>query len=398
MIKKKQKTKNKEATVVRDHIRELQRRLLVTFLLLVAAGVASFFYYHQILDILRAPLNQELHYTTPVGSFAFIMRVCLLGGVAVAIPSIIYNILMFIRPAFTKKLSRGSIIVITLFSLTLAAAGVLFSYFVIIPGALHFFGGFAVDGLSAMILADDYLSFVVSALIIFMLMFQLPLIIALIDHMKRLTMKKLFKAERWVILGSLVAALLVPFAMDLSVSLLISLPIILLYNLSILVVAIRHSISKKSKEESVQPTKTVGPETPLTKKPIPIAKPAAAANLANSAAASPVKKPTPAIVKKPAMAPSQTKIQNPVAKTVKSKPARSAQMMDISSYPIDNSMVTTNSNPPIEAALKLESPLPIVRTTPRSAAKLNVPQRESYSAGFEFNQLNQNAELDSETA
>lgn len=334
---KRTKSKPDKKPVLLDHIRELQLRLIVSMVLLVAAGVASYFYYHQILDILRAPLNQELYYSTPVGSFAFIMRVCLIGGVAVAIPAIIYNILMFIRPAFTKQLSRLSVMITTLFSIVLAAVGVAFSYFVIIPGALHFFNGFAVDGLNPMIMADSYLSFVVGAMIIFMLIFQLPLIMLLADHLKRLSIKRLFAAEKWVILGSLVASLMVPFALDLSTSLLIAAPIIALYNLTIGIVAIKHKLSK-------QPA---------------ISKPKAKTQIKSA-----VKSPAPA----------------PAARVEPVKPIVSATISDIkkSSAPVKKPVSTPAKPNQSTAQVKPTASIDVVkRTTPRRPTKLIVPTRSS---------------------
>jgi len=376
-VRKKQKPET-TSMAVRDHIRELERRLLVVFVLLVAAGVTSYFYYHQILDILRAPLHQELYYTTPVGSFAFIMRICMIGGIAVAIPAIIYNLLMFVRPAFSKPMQRGMIILVTLASLGLAALGALFSYSVILPGALHFFGGFSVDGLSALISADNYLNFVINALIVFMLMFQLPLIITIIDRMKPLQMKKLFKAERWVILGSLVVALLVPFAMDLSVSLLISLPIILLYNLSIAIVAVRHSLTKKSKP--VKQSKEVN-----IKSPVVTAGQLVTVNPAQIKATA-----VPAVQTQP----SQTIISPNKTPTIKAKPAH--RLMDVQSYPINNSSVIADSKatPKISQSFKLDQTInqkpvvsnmdPIFRTEIRSAPKLSIPERKAPMTRIDF--------------
>jgi len=389
VIKKKDKAKAKETMVVRDHVRELQWRLLAVFALLVTAGVVSFFFYHQILDILRAPLGQELYYTTPVGSFAFIMRICLIGGMVVAIPAIIYNLLMFVRPAFKRPMGRGMIFLITLFSLGLAATGVLFSYFVIIPGALRFFGGFSVDGLSALIQADSYLNFVINALIIFMLMFQLPLIITLTDHMKRLSMKKLFRAERWVILGSLIAALMVPFAMDLSVSLLISLPIILLYNLSIAIVAVRHWLSRKPKPVKESPTPGIRIPEPLVSQP----------------ATSPVqaKKEIPSIAA-PTVQPTPPKprISHEKPTSIKKPTAR---LMDIQSYPINHSEVAKKSESTAKEIQAIETiqpaapvaPLtkfePVLRTETRSAPRLTVPERVVPAMRVDFGRVN---ELDPE--
>jgi hypothetical protein len=121
-----------------------------------------------------------------------------------------------------------------------------FGFTCILPGTLHFFGGYQVGGLSALISADSYLNFVINIIITFVLVFQLPLLIGFIDLIKPLTPKKLFGYEKWVILGSLIISLVVPFSYDLVTSLLVALPIVVLFNLSIVIVSIRHAGIRRS--------------------------------------------------------------------------------------------------------------------------------------------------------
>lgn len=224
-----------------DHIRELRVRLLVSALILVIAGVGVYFLYEPILALLRSPLGTPLYYSSPAGSFAFVMKICFMGALAITIPIIVYNLIMFIRPAFVAAIPKRRVYMTSLASGVLAAAGATFGFLVIIPGALHFFAGFQVDGLSALISADSYLSFVTNVIITFILVFQLPLVLTFIDRIKPLTPKSLFKAEKWVILGSLIISFLVPFALDITTSILIALPIIVLYNLSIVAILMHHA-------------------------------------------------------------------------------------------------------------------------------------------------------------
>lgn len=228
-----------------DHIRELQIRLIVSVAVLVLAGIVVYFYYEPVLDLLRSPLGGPLYYTTPAGSFAFVMKICFMGALAVTIPVIVYNLIMFARPAFEKSLPLRRVYLTTLFSAILALAGAAFGFVFIIPGALHFFQGFELEGLSALISADSYLTFVTSVIITFVIVFQLPLLISFIDSVKPIPPSRLFKMEKWVILGSLIVSLLVPFALDITTSLLIALPIIVLYNLSIVIVVMRSAQRKR---------------------------------------------------------------------------------------------------------------------------------------------------------
>lgn len=239
---------SQRAMRVADHIRELQKRLLVSVVILTIAGIGIYMLYEPILTLLRTPLDAPLYYSTPAGSFAFVMKICLMGGLLVAIPVIIYNIIMFVRPAFEAHISLKRVYITCLLSALLAAAGAAFAFTVIVPGALRFFAGFQVEGLSALISADSYLNFVTSAITTFIFVFQLPLVISFIDRIKPLTPKKLLSMEKWVIVGSLGVSLLVPFAFDLTTSLLIALPIIVLYNLSVVMIIMRHAhIARKAR-------------------------------------------------------------------------------------------------------------------------------------------------------
>lgn len=233
-----------EPVRVLDHIQELKTRLFVCAVALIIAGVAVYFYYEPILDILRSPLGSTLYYSTPAGSFAFIMKICFMGALIVTVPLIIYNLIMFVRPAFEKRMSLRGIYLVTLGSASLAIAGALFGFYIILPGSLHFFSGFQVDGLNAIISADSYLNYVTNIIITFVLAFQLPIVLGFIDRIKPLTPGGMLRMEKWIILGSLLVSLLVPFAFDFSTSILISLPIIVLYNISVMWVILRHAAHK----------------------------------------------------------------------------------------------------------------------------------------------------------
>jgi len=186
------------------------------------------------------------------------MKICFTGGLIIAMPVLIYNLIMFIKPAFNSAVPTKLILRTTAYSSILSVLGVLFAYFSILPGTLHFFSGFQVSGLSALISADDYLAFVTNILITFIVMFQIPLLIIFIDTIKPLQPLKLIKMEKWVILGSLIITLIVPFAYEFVTSLLIAVPIVGLYNISLAIIYLRHR--KRSLLANVI---TIDKQTPL---------------------------------------------------------------------------------------------------------------------------------------
>ena len=240
-----------------DHIKELRLRVIIVVAVLVAGGVLGYSFYEIILQWLKSPLGADLYYTTPAGSFNFIIKVASLVGIALAIPVIIYQMIMFVRPALPKVFSRMRVVSYTSVSVALAVIGAAFGFYIILPGALHFFTGFQVEGLSALIGAESYLGFVTNVMITFMLVFQVPLLLVIIDHIKPIQPMKLLKAETYVILGGLVVSFFVPFALDITTSLLIVLPIVVLYNISIGIIVWRHAIVRRkqarfTKEEQVE--------------------------------------------------------------------------------------------------------------------------------------------------
>jgi sec-independent protein translocase protein TatC len=258
--------KTEAPTMMIHHVREIQLRLLSIVVILIVGMIVGYMYYEPLFEFIKAPLNGSLHYTSPAGSFTFIIKICMMIGVIATLPVAVYNIIMFIQPALVKRLSRARVYATTLASLLLAGAGAAFGFLIIIPLALRFFYKFQVDGLIAIISADEYLRFVVSVIITFVLIFQLPLFISLIDHIKPLPPKKLLKLEKYIIVGSVFIGVVVPFALDPTVQLLIASPIIVLYNLSIVIVMIQQAVRGRRAKKQARQKSAMTLENPI---PVP---------------------------------------------------------------------------------------------------------------------------------
>lgn len=225
---------------VNDHIKELVKRLLISAIIMLAAGTVVFIFYKPVLAFLSSPLNSPLYYTNPAGSFNFIMKICLAGALIIAIPVLIFNLIMFVRPAFRRTLSLKRILTTTIASTLLAISGAAFAFYCILPGTLRFFNDFQVSGLKAMISADSYLGFITNLIIMFIIVFQVPLVMLFIDHIRPFKPKDLIKKGKWVVLISLVFTIIQPFAYDILTSLMIAMPIVVMYYLSVILVIAQH--------------------------------------------------------------------------------------------------------------------------------------------------------------
>jgi sec-independent protein translocase protein TatC len=246
-VKKRSTTLQTDGQVLIDHIRELRTRLFVCAAVLIVGGIIGYLFYTPILEWLRSPLGTNLYYSTPAGSFNFIVKVSSMIGILAAVPFIIFQLIRFVQPVFKEKLSMKRIVAYTISSIILAVAGAVFAFYGILPGALKFFAGFQVAGLSALIDANNYLNFVINAMVTFIIVFQIPLLMIIIDRIKPISPQKLFAAEKYVVVGGLLVSLIVPFAMDLTTALLIAGPIIILYNLSVGIILVHHLMTRQKR-------------------------------------------------------------------------------------------------------------------------------------------------------
>lgn len=223
-----------------DHLRELRLRLLVSFLFFVAGGVLAYFLNVPLLQALQHSFRQTLYYTTPAGAFNLAMKISLIGGIVFALPALIYNVAAFIQPALEKRFTKSELRIMTVMTVVLSVVGAAFAYYLVVPMSLNFFQKFDVKGFQTLISATEYVNFVTNCILIFVVLFQLPLLLLFIDRVRPLPPRRLWKLEKFVVVGSLVIALILPFTYDPLTQFLIALPIILLYNLSILLIAMSH--------------------------------------------------------------------------------------------------------------------------------------------------------------
>lgn len=178
-------------------------------------------------------------YLTPGGGFSFIFTVCLYFGALLTIPVVIYHIYRFLQPVLGKT-SRRLVAGIIFTSILLAASGVLFGYFVAVPAAIEFLSTFAGEAVTPNLTAESYLNFVVAYMVGLAALFQLPLLLYIFDYVKPFPPGSLWASQRFVIVGSFIAAAIITPTPDVVNQLIIAVPIIVMYQLGVAAVAMRH--------------------------------------------------------------------------------------------------------------------------------------------------------------
>jgi sec-independent protein translocase protein TatC len=216
----------------------------------VVASILGYILRDHILNILLLPLNQPLYFSSPAGGFSFIFSISLFFGFLVSLPVLVFEILGFIEPVMPSKIKYSALIIL-ISSCILLLLGIVFAYFAALPGALHFLATFGGDEVRSLISTNEYFTFVTRYMIGFGMLFQLPLVLIFINKIHKLEVRSLMDFERWVILISFILAAILTPTPDVVNQLVMAVPIILLYQISVLVIWF---INRRN---AVDPTKVI---------------------------------------------------------------------------------------------------------------------------------------------
>jgi sec-independent protein translocase protein TatC len=219
------------------HITELRKRLFYIGASVGLSGAAAIAIQSQLTTVLLKPAgDQQFIYTTPGGGFDFVFKLCLYTGIGASIPVIVYQLIRYLQP-LVKEQTKRFVAICSLWSSILALGGMAFGYFFGLPAAMHFLlKGFSSDRIEALISIQSYMSFVLVYLLGSALLFQLPLILLVINRFKPIKPKTLMKQQRWFILGAFIIGAIISPTPDIRNQLMLSGPIILMYQLSIILI------------------------------------------------------------------------------------------------------------------------------------------------------------------
>jgi len=219
---------------ITEHLQELRSRLIKSAIALAVGIVISFPLAFYVFDILksRAPSDMNLVFINVTEMLGTYMKVALYCGIALSLPYLIYQLVMFFAPALNSKEKRylyfSMPLVVILF-----AAGVCFAYFIFLPPALKFLLTFGSGIAQPMITVSNYVSVLVRLLLAVGLVFEIPLVITLLAKLGVVSPQKLAKGRKWAVLAAFVLGAIITPTVDPVNQTLIAAPIIVLYELSI---------------------------------------------------------------------------------------------------------------------------------------------------------------------
>lgn len=221
------------------HLQELRKRLIFSFIAVGIGFVICYAFADTLFEILARPLMKimpaggSLIFTSVAEAFFTYMKIGFIAGVILASPFILYQIWAFIAPGLYRH-EKGYIVPFVLGGSLFFTLGVLFGYFVAIPVGFRFLLGYATDLIKPMPSMKEYLTFSIKFLLAFGLVFEFPVVLVLLAKIGIVDAKMLAKQRRYAILLVFILAAVVTPSPDLLTQVLTAIPLIALYELSIL--------------------------------------------------------------------------------------------------------------------------------------------------------------------
>lgn len=233
-VTKGKQDKDKKLSLL-GHLEEIRRRLLYSTIFLIITIAVAFYFSQRIFDFLvsQAPPEVPIIAITPTEMIVIYFKVCLYTALAMAMPFFIYQLIMFIRPALTRK-ERFYLYALMPALLLFFLAGAAFAWFVFLPNALDFLLHFMDDIVTYQIKIASLISFEVQIVFWMGVVFELPVVTFFLAKIGILNYRWLAKQWKWAFVGSFVVGAAITPTPDPINCTIVSVPIFLLYLLSIL--------------------------------------------------------------------------------------------------------------------------------------------------------------------
>lgn len=220
---------------LQPHLLELRTRLIRAIIVYVLFSFAMWFFHEKIIHFISQPVG-KLYIFNVQDAFMVRFKVSLLSALFLCFPYFVWEVWGFISPALypKEKLAVGLILLSTLL---LFYTGAFLSVFVIVPSAVEFLLSFA-GNFQLVIGANQYLNFIFWSILIFGILFELPIAIGILARFGILNHKTLSRRRReFIVLIVILVAVISPTVDAISL-ILMSLPLIILYEIGIWVARI----------------------------------------------------------------------------------------------------------------------------------------------------------------
>lgn len=236
-----------------EHLDILRGSLIRMLVAAIVAGVAAFLLKDWLFDVVLAPSSSdfityrllgvepfriELVNTGLTEQFMIHMKVSLVAGILIASPYILYLLFRFISPALYDNERRYSVR-LTVAAYLMFLFGVAVNYFVIFPLTVRFLGTYQVsDDIHNLLTISSYIDTLAMMSLVFGIVFEIPVISWLLVRFGLLKSVWMSRYRRHAIVAIVIVAAVITPTSDVFTLFMVSLPIWMLYEASVLIVRI----------------------------------------------------------------------------------------------------------------------------------------------------------------
>ncbi|MGQ9705711.1 MAG: twin-arginine translocase subunit TatC [bacterium] len=236
--------KNKKMTFL-EHLEELRGRLIRIAIAIIIGSIVSYFKIDILMSILLKPAGGPLIFISPFEAFIVQLKVSLISGVIITLPYTLFELWGFISPALHRREKRF-LIPFILSSLFLFSLGIYFAY-ILLPIAMSFFRSFESDMLKATWTISKYMDFLIKMFLGFGFVFETPIIVLFLARFGIVSPEFLIKKWRIIVISIFIIAAFITPGPDIFSQIVLVIPLILLYIISIFVAKIAYKKQNESK-------------------------------------------------------------------------------------------------------------------------------------------------------
>ena len=229
-----------------DHIEELRWRIIYSLIGIVIFTIVAWVFINPLIEIVLLKPARDAHASLqnlrPFGQLFLYFQVAIIIGIVASIPNIFYQLWKFIAPAL-KKSERKYILRIVFFSTFCFLAGIAFAYFVMLPMAMKFAAQFGTEEIKNEFAIDEYMSIIISIMLSAGVVFELPMVSFFLSKLGILSPKFMRKYRRHAIVIIMVLAAILTPGTDPVSQVILAVPLVLLYEISIFISKISYKKS-----------------------------------------------------------------------------------------------------------------------------------------------------------
>lgn len=219
-----------------DHLEELRSRLIVCLGAVLVLSVVGYLLSDDILTFMTRPVG-KVYFMGVTEAFTVKLKIALFFGLFTASPLIFYQAWRFVSPGLTSREVMWVLPVALAMSLFFVL-GAAFCFYLVVPIGIKFLMSFGSESVEPLLSVSRYVSFVGWMTLAFGLVFEIPVVIFILGRMGVVSVATLRRNRRFVIVAILILAALVTPSPDAFSQLLLAVPLYLLFELSVLLVAL----------------------------------------------------------------------------------------------------------------------------------------------------------------